>query len=161
MSGVQCEFDSQSISCFIRRLELILVIFFMFYRTALNNGLCFEASLPGVRSKSVHVSAFTLGLLKQMFTPEYTAPSWEQNLKLLIPVSWICACGLRRGRSRAWSLLATRSTYTPASCTDHDSISTFDAIAIRLVLGAKTLICGDYCGNKYMYVPKRGQLEVK
>ena len=29
MSGVQCEFDSQSISCFIRRLELILVILFM------------------------------------------------------------------------------------------------------------------------------------
>ena len=26
MSGVQCEFDSQSISCFIRRLELILII---------------------------------------------------------------------------------------------------------------------------------------
>ena len=42
MSGVQCEFDSQSISCFIRRLELILILFFMFYWTALNNGLCFE-----------------------------------------------------------------------------------------------------------------------
>ena len=42
VSGVQCEFDSQSISCFIRRLELIFIIFFMFYWTALNNGLCFE-----------------------------------------------------------------------------------------------------------------------
>ena len=29
MSGVQCEFDSQSISCFIRRLELILIILFI------------------------------------------------------------------------------------------------------------------------------------